>query len=241
MTDEKTDTPPDAFASLEKTVTQKTRALSAAAHLHALEEDRSNQWSDPYAASSLLRQNFRKAKKVRVESEGRAEGVREKYGLGERVTVQDLRTPAREVKDVEDMEWERARMEKDRREAAESGKRRKEREQLGWKEERVGRSSSSRSRPFSSSASRPSSSSRSIKPLPSRPSSTSSTLSPALKSLSSRLLLTSALKSDPFLPSGGSPTSSNGSGEGGGGSAARAARARELAGLVVGKGKRARE
>ncbi|ORY86687.1 CWC16 protein [Leucosporidium creatinivorum] len=101
--DQKTDTPPDAFHSLEKSVTQKTRALSAAAHLHALEEDRHSHWSDPYSASSLLRHNFRKAKKVRLESEGRAEGVRERYGLGERVGVQDLRTPAREeVREEED-------------------------------------------------------------------------------------------------------------------------------------------
>lgn len=232
-TDEKTDTPPDPFSSLEKTVTQKTRALSAAAALYALEEDRSNQWSDPYAASSLLRQNFRKAKKIRVASEGRAEGVRERYGLGERVRVEDLRTPAREVKDVEDMEWERARGEKERLGREEGKRRSKEREQVGWS------TSSSSRRPSSSSSSK--TGTRAIKPLPSRPSSSStSATSPALKSLSSRLLLASALKADPFLPA--SPSTSSPGSSGGGGSAARAARAREMAGLVLGggKGKRSR-
>ena len=85
--------PPDPFASLEKTSTQKLVALTAASHLSQLESLSSARWSDPFAASAHLRVAFRAKKKVRLESEGRAEGVRERYGLGERVRVEDLRTP----------------------------------------------------------------------------------------------------------------------------------------------------
>ena len=78
------DKPPDAFAALERTEVKKVRALSAAGQLHALEELQDARWSDPYGASKALRSSFRKEKTARVASEGRAEGVRAKYGLGDR-------------------------------------------------------------------------------------------------------------------------------------------------------------
>jgi hypothetical protein len=233
--DEKIGEAADAFASLERSQTQKVRALSAAAHLNALEEVQSSHWSDPYAASSLLRSSFRKNKKVRLESEGRAEAVRDKYGLGDRVTKEDLRTPAREVKLVEDREWEDARREKDRRKSVEDGARKRKRDQVGWGEEtdtpedrRVDRTAkpssatsassfrpgtsyrneaSARSRIDASSSRPTSSSSRPTRPLPSRSTSTANP-SPALKSLTSKLLLATALKTDPFRTGASSPNAS---------------------------------
>ncbi|KAM0790931.1 hypothetical protein ACM66B_004238 [Microbotryomycetes sp. NB124-2] len=121
--DEKPDgEPPDAFAALEKTQKQKTKALSEAAHLQALEDDRATHWQDPYAASQILRNKFRKNKKVRLESEARAEDVRAKYGLGDAVQISDLRTPRDAgVKEAEDREWEVARREQERRKRISSG------------------------------------------------------------------------------------------------------------------------
>ncbi|KAK4047313.1 Protein saf4 [Microbotryomycetes sp. JL201] len=116
LDDKKDGEPPDAFAALEKSQKQKTKALSEAAHLQALEDDRAAHWSDPYAASTILRNKFRKNKKVRLESEARAEDVRSKYGLGDAVQINDLRTPRdAAVKEAEDREWEAARIEQERR------------------------------------------------------------------------------------------------------------------------------
>lgn len=157
--------------------------------------------------------------------------MRERYGLGERVGVQDLRTPAREVKEVEDREWEDARREKERREEKEREKRGRDRERVGWaappREEKKER--------------------RRVKPLPASSSSKSRSnpkplaSSPAIQALSARLGLASALKADPFLPS--SPSSSTSSPRSGGLiSADRLRKARESVGLVgAGGGKRKRE
>lgn len=165
-------------------MTQKARALTAAAHLHALEEDRSSQWSDPYAASSALRSIFRKKKKVIVESEGKAEGVREKYGLGERVSVESLRTPAREEdREEERREWGIALEERRKREGVSGKKRAREEEQVGWKSE----GDRTRGKLGHGGVSRP------VKSLPSK-----SKTSDAVKALSQKLGLASALKRDPF-------------------------------------------
>lgn len=220
---------PDTFTTLERSVTQKTRALSAAAALHALEEDRASYWSDPYTASSALRSQFRRAKKVRVESESKAGEVKERLGLGERVGVQDLRTPAREEdRRVEDGEWERARGEKERVGREREERRRREREQVGWTPAR-GRESGSRSLASSSGD-------RIIAARPRTKSATSSSSKPsAVQALSSKLRLASALKADPFRsapttssPKPAAPSSSS--------SAGRLARAKQLAGVLVGGG-----
>lgn len=154
--------------------------------------------------------------------------MRERYGLGERVGVSDLRTPAREEKEVEDREWESARRERERREVVERSRRKGERERVGWA-----------AAPKEGEGER-----RRIKALPSssrsKPSSKPSTGSPALSALSARLNLASALKADPFLPSisSSSPSSSSR----GKSSADRLKKARELVGLVgAGGGKRRRE
>lgn len=190
----------DAFEVLERTTTQKTVAMSAAKHLNALESLQHDRWSDPYAASSLLRSSFRKDKKVRLESEGKAEVLREKYGLGTRVSIEALRTPGAELRREEDREWGEARRERDRREEVRKGKRRSLVDQVGWKEEKAEsrRSTSSRSAGVPSSSSRrrisePTSSSARSRQLPPR----SSASSPAVKSLT-QVLLNSAVKSDPF-------------------------------------------
>ncbi|KDE04405.1 hypothetical protein MVLG_05195 [Microbotryum lychnidis-dioicae p1A1 Lamole] len=105
---------PDPFAVLEKSQTQRTKALTAAAQLNALEEDRDAQWSDPYAKSSCLRASFRHAKKARLASDARAENVRDRYGLGERVAKDYLKTPARqEDRDQEEREWKRAKQQQE--------------------------------------------------------------------------------------------------------------------------------
>ncbi|GAA5955362.1 hypothetical protein JCM21900_005787 [Sporobolomyces salmonicolor] len=196
--------PPDPFASLEKSVTQKTRALSESARLSSLYEQSAAQWSDPYAASSALRASFRKKKKHILESEGRAEGVRDKFGLGERVRVEDLRTPARK-EDVEEerSQWEEAKKKRVGIDEEREGKRKRQEEQVGW--------ASTTARPRTRDRFAPSmSSSRAIKPLPSR--SSSSTLndsgkrSPALRALHDKLSLASALKNDPFASSSSSST-----------------------------------
>lgn len=191
--------PPDAFASLERSQTQKTRALSAAAQLGALEDLQASRWSDPYAASKALRSSFRKEKKVRVESEGRAEGVRDKYALGDRVRKEDLRTPGVEMRAIEDREWGEARAERERREKVRLGKRRREVEQVGWREEEE------RTKwELSTSAKRSGKSSSSTAVgRPARPTARGKQPSAALKALAAQLHLTTALKADPFRPGAG--------------------------------------
>lgn len=193
--------------------------MSAAKHLDVLESLQHDRWSDPYAASSLLRSSFRKDKKVRLESEGKAEVIREKYGLGTRVSVEALRTPGVELRREEDREWGEARREKDRREEVRKGKRRSLADQVGWKEEKAEtrRSLSSRSGGAPSSSSRrrlsePTSSSTTR----TRQSPHPSTSSPAVKSLAAQVLLNSAVKSDPFRGGTGleRSTSRKGGGDG---------------------------
>ena len=191
------DKPPDAFEALERTETKKVRALSAAGQLHALEELQSARWSDPYAASKSLRSSFRKEKTVRVASEGRAEGVRAKYGLGDRVTKEDLRTPAREVLDGESREWEEAQRERLRRDAIKLGKRKRDNEQVGWREEKrpASASSSGRASKTSPLGDKKLTSSRSTNFYSSKSRSTPKT-SKAVQSLAERVRLNSALKLD---------------------------------------------
>ncbi|BGO94239.1 hypothetical protein NBRC10512_006873 [Rhodotorula toruloides] len=206
--------PPDPFASLEKTVTQKAAALSEAQRLSALQEQNDSHWSDPYAASTALRSSFRKAKKVRLESESRAEGTRGKFALGERIRTEDLRTPARgsEESEWEKREWVRARGEMERAKEEEGRKRRRLEEQVGWQGGKVESESSTRrlsvggssrdtSRRTTKALPSASSSSRSLIPRStSAPSSLSSrgTSNPAAKALHSKLALASAIKNDPF-------------------------------------------
>ncbi|GAA5895386.1 hypothetical protein JCM5296_002393 [Sporobolomyces johnsonii] len=209
--------PPDPFASLEKSVSQKTRALSESARLSSLYEQSSAQWSDPYAASSALRASFRKKKKLILESEGRAEGVRDKFGLGERVRVEDLRTPARK-EDVEEERrlWDEAKKQRAGVDEARKGKRRREEEQVGWASTSTSAPLRTKERSAAAPASSSSSFARAIKPLPSRSSSStpakSGKPSPALKALHDKLSLASALKNDPFASSASAPTRSPGLG-----------------------------
>ncbi|KWU42704.1 DUF572-domain-containing protein, partial [Rhodotorula sp. JG-1b] len=102
--------PPDPFASLEKDVTQKARALSESERLAALFEKNDSHWSDPYAASYALRASFREKKRVRLESEAKAEEVKNRFGLGDRARIEDLRTPKPGSEEAvwEKREWERA-------------------------------------------------------------------------------------------------------------------------------------
>lgn len=210
--------PPDPFASLEKNLTQKSKALSESARLSAMYEQNASNWEDPYYASSLLRNSFRKKKRKILESEDKAEKVREKFGLGERVGVESLRTPARkEDREEEERAWRDVQKERGVVEAEKRRKREREEEQVGWSSAKAkGKEKESSTRPRHSS----SSSSRPIKPLPSRSTtnrprssstsslskSTSSNPSPALKALHSKLSLASALKNDPFNGSTGTPS-----------------------------------
>ncbi|GAA5892508.1 hypothetical protein JCM8208_005839 [Rhodotorula glutinis] len=127
--------PPDPFASLEKTVTQRAAALTAAERLHALEEHNSARWSDPFSASRALRASFRDKKARIVRSENKAEGVRERFGLAdERVSLEAMRTPARGSREeaAEQREMERARGEMERARAEMGRKRRRDEESVGW-------------------------------------------------------------------------------------------------------------
>lgn len=121
LAEEKSLVPPDAFSALETTVTQKARALTSAQHLDALEDLSHSRWSDPYSASRALRSSFRQEKTVRVGSQKRAGDVLDRYALGERVTVEDMRTPRAEIRDEETKEWQGALQERARRD----GKRRR--------------------------------------------------------------------------------------------------------------------
>ncbi|SCV70169.1 BQ2448_1563 [Microbotryum intermedium] len=97
---------PDPFAALEKSQTQRKTALTVADQLNALEEDRDAYWSDPFATSSRLRASFRQAKKARIARDARAEDIRDRYGLGERIAKDRLNTPARqEDREREEREW----------------------------------------------------------------------------------------------------------------------------------------
>lgn len=214
--------PPDPFASLEKNLTQKSKALSESARLSAMYEQNASSWEDPYYASSLLRNSFRKKKRKILESEDKAEKVREKFGLGERVGVESLRTPARkEDREEEERAWMDVQKERGVVEAEKRRKREREEEQVGWREAK-GKAketdATTRSRYSSTTSSRP------IRPLPSRSisrprssstsslsKSTSSNPSPALKALHSKLSLASALKNDPFSGSTGTPSKAGGS------------------------------
>lgn len=208
------DTPieePDAFASLEKTTKQKVKAISAAEHLEQLEDLQSNRWSDPYAASVALRSAFRGAKTVRLVSEGKAEKILDKYALGDRVRMEDVRTPAPAVLQEEAIEWEAAKAERLRRSGISEGKRRRDEEQVGWREaERSSRSTPKSTRSIAGSSSsrtrervaNSSSSSRSKASLPARSKHASSLRA---ESLTSRIILNSALKVDPFRIGSDSP------------------------------------
>lgn len=127
--------PPDPFASLEKDVTQKARALSESERLTALFEKNDSHWSDPYAASYALRASFREKKRVRLESEAKAEEVKSRFGLGDRARIEDLRTPKPGSEEAawEKREWERAKGEMERVKEERESKRRREEEQAGWK------------------------------------------------------------------------------------------------------------
>ncbi|GAA5938912.1 hypothetical protein JCM3775_003163 [Rhodotorula graminis] len=127
--------PPDPFASLEKTVTQRAAALTAAERLHALEEHNSARWSDPFAASRALRASFRDKKARIVRSEKKAEDVRERFGLAdERVSLDAMRTPARGSREEaeEQREMERARGEMERARVESGRKRQRDEDSVGW-------------------------------------------------------------------------------------------------------------
>ncbi|GAA5836415.1 hypothetical protein JCM9279_000384 [Rhodotorula babjevae] len=133
--------PPDPFASLEKTVTQRAAALTAAERLHALEEHNSARWSDPFSASRALRASFRDKKARIVRSETKAEDVRARFGLAdERVSLEAMRTPARGSREEaeERSEMDRARGEMERARAELGRKRRREEDSVGWGAPRVG-------------------------------------------------------------------------------------------------------
>lgn len=148
--------------------------------------------------SSKLRSRFRGVKKIRVESEGRAGAVRDKYGLGERVRVEDLRTPRDiGVKNEEDREWSEAKRERERRDGISRGKRRREVEQISWNE-KESNSTLKPHRTSSNSNISTASTSRSIKPLPPSSKQKLNQPSQALQALATKLYLTTALKSDPF-------------------------------------------
>lgn len=208
----------DAFASLEKSVTQKTRSLTAAQSLAALEDLQHSRWSDPYAVSSLLRKSFRGEKVIRVASQNKAQVVHDRYGLGNRVGIEDLRTPARpEDLEEERIGWEAAKGERRRREDVKAGKRKADQQQIEWngvqRERKAGsgsqRSATSSSKPLpaASAVTRPSthSSSRHSTFTPLKAASTSSTNAPKsnLSTLTSQILLNSAIQTDPFRLSQG--------------------------------------
>ncbi|GAA5953797.1 hypothetical protein JCM3765_006969 [Sporobolomyces pararoseus] len=203
--------PPDPFASVEKNLTQKKKVMSESARLSAMYEQNSTHWEDPYSASLLLRDTFRKKKRKILASEDKAEKVREKFGLGERVGVDSLRTPARmEDREEEERAWKNVQKERQNRHDEQRRKREREEEQVGWSTSSKGKERAAIPRSSSSS------SRRQIAPLPSRAlasrshaastTSSSSKPSPALKALHDKLSLASALKNDPFLKS--SPSTS---------------------------------
>jgi len=176
--------------------------MSEASRLSAMYEQNATNWEDPYSASLLLRENFRKKKRKIIASEDKAEKVREKFGLGERVGIESLRTPARkEDREEEERAWREVQKERQSRHDDQRRKREREEDQVGW-------SSSSKGKERATTPS--STSRRTIAPLPSRSlasrsrtasTSSSSKPSPALKALHDKLSLASALKNDPFLKS----------------------------------------
>jgi coiled-coil domain-containing protein 130 len=72
----------DAFAAVEKGISQKAQALSAAQRLDALGDLNDDRWSDPYTHSKRLRKSFRQEKRVRVAVEAKDDAIRDRYGLG---------------------------------------------------------------------------------------------------------------------------------------------------------------
>ncbi|GAA5989814.1 hypothetical protein JCM11641_003376 [Rhodosporidiobolus odoratus] len=212
--------PPDPFASLEKTVTQKAVALSTSARLDALHEQNSRAWDDPFEASLKLRASFRKRKKVELASEAKAEGVKDKYALGKAVDMEMLRTPARGSTEAEEerREWEAARAERARLDEERGKKRQREEDQLLLSSRSRRRHSITTTLRLSSAISTrqiaklPRSSSTTVLASTSSsqklPSSTSSAVNPAAKALHAKLSLATKLKRDPFsLPSSTSTSS----------------------------------
>lgn len=194
--------PPDPFASVEKNLSQKKKVMSEATRLSTMYEQNSNHWEDPYYTSSILRDSFRKKKRKIVASEDKAEKVREKFGLGDRVGVESLRTPARqEDRDEEERAWKAVQKERQARRIEDGKKRAREEDQVGWS---IPAKSKGKEKATPATATR-----RMVAPLPARARSTGSKPSPALKALHDKLSLASAVKNDPFLRSTSSPSSSS--------------------------------
>ncbi|GAA6022875.1 hypothetical protein JCM10207_001430 [Rhodosporidiobolus poonsookiae] len=243
--------PPDAFASLEKTVTQKARAESASARLSALEAQSATHWADPFSASLTLRRAFKKRKRVEVDSERRAEGVAERYGLAEeRVGREALRTPREGSAErrEEDERWEEVRRARERAKwERERGEREGKAGGVGWaaggkgKETATATDGSRRDKnrretskqPRSSTPRSPSSASLPRSASSSALTSSSSAApSSAARALHSKLALASRLKRDPFALSSPSGVAKAG-GQGMGKSASAPA---GLSGLALGGG-----
>lgn len=87
-TDDGQPTEEDAFASVEKTLSQKAQALNAAQRLEALEAVNDDRWSDPYEHSKRLRRSFREEKKVRQVVEKQDEAIRDRYGLSREIKLE---------------------------------------------------------------------------------------------------------------------------------------------------------
>ena len=109
--------------------------MSESERLTALFEKNDSHWSDPYTASYALRASFREKKRVRLESEAKAEEVKSRFGLGDRARIEDLKTPKPGSEEAawEKREWERAKGEMVRVKEERESKRRREEEQAGWK------------------------------------------------------------------------------------------------------------
>lgn len=85
-----TDKPQDAFAHLEKQAVQKQTIATKTERLTELTELSDRLHADPYANSQLLRRHFRKEKRVENALLQQDADLKQRYGLGERITLDRL-------------------------------------------------------------------------------------------------------------------------------------------------------
>jgi coiled-coil domain-containing protein 130 len=194
-TDEKAKEGKDAFDTLETSITQKQRALTASERLLALEEKQDSQWSDPYSHSVKLRRALRAQKHVlKGENEERSRLVK-RLGLGADVESALENLEGEFKKETEDEKKERLKIEAEEWRKAREGTSNGEEK---WKERRM-EVELGRRAPTASSSSTSSPSSSGLRRSLGATSSKSARSSPSGSALASSLFLKRARKSDPFL------------------------------------------
>lgn len=71
-----------AFATLEKTIADRAALAASKERIDEMEEASARQWDDPYARNQALRKTFRVGRHARERESAKAEGIKERMGLG---------------------------------------------------------------------------------------------------------------------------------------------------------------